>query len=199
MATRTRSARGKALAKPGDPLVTADGKEYIPEPLPGEEVEKPKTVSPHNFRASQKRSLKDLPTTEAMLNGIACVFMYSVLGVGDREIATALKISAAELKTIRAHPAYQECFNIVLDEFISANSGLLQARLAAYGSEAVDNIMSLAKTGEKEETRLRANIDIADRAGISKKDQQKVSLNDLNIIVSKGDSEEVKINIRNPV
>lgn len=186
----------KALARKGDPLVLPDGREIPPEPLPGEEEIPHSTgIDTRKFRPVRKRTLKELPTSVQMLNGISCVFMYTLLGVGDREIANALKITPSELTSIRKHSAYKDCFENVLDEFISANSNLIQARIASYGREAVDNIMGLAKTAKKEENRLRANIDIADRAGITAKANQKTVLNDLHITITKGNEQDVKIDI----
>jgi hypothetical protein len=196
MATRSARAKSRDLAKPGDPIVLADGSEHYPEPLPGEEPPEHSTgINPRTFKPAKKRTLKDLPTTPAMLNGIACVFMYTVMGIGDREMANALSITPAELTAIKKHPAYRDCFEGVLDEFISVNSNLIQARIAAYGNSAVTNIMDIASNGKKEENKLLANIDIADRAGIGGKNVQKNALNDLHITISKGDADDVKIDI----
>lgn len=193
---RKTQSISKPLARAGDPLILPNGQEVSPEPLPGEEEIPHSTgIDTRRFRPVKKRTLKEMPTSTTMLNAIACVFMYTIMGVGDREIALALKITPAELQTIRKHHAYKDCFENVLDEFISANSSLLQARIASYGAEAVDNIMGLAKEGKKEETRLRANIDIADRAGITAKQNQKAVLNDLHITITKGDEQEVKISM----
>lgn len=189
-------SRRTELARKGDPLVLPDGREVSPEPLPGEEEIPHSTgIDTKKFRPVRKRTLKELPTSVQMLNGISCVFMYTLLGVGDREIANALKITPSELASIRKHAAYKDCFENVLDEFISANSNLIQARIASYGRKAVDNIMTIAETSKKEENKLRANIDIADRAGITAKANQKTVLNDLHITITKGDQQDVKIDI----
>ena len=188
--------KSKNLAKAGDPLVLADGREIAPEPLPGEEpVEHSTGIDARKFKPQRKRTVKDLPTNTTMMNAVACVFMYSMMGVGDREIAVALGIKPSELTAVRKHPAYKDCFEAVLDEFISVNSNLLQARIAAYGKDAVDNIMEIARSGKKEESKLRANIDIADRAGIGGKLAQKAAFNDLHITIIKGDQDDVKVSI----
>ncbi len=194
-----KKSRSKSLAKPGDPLVLADGVEVTPEPLAGEEPAPPQGLSATNFKPTKKRSLKELPAGIPMVKAVSCVFMMTALGVGDREIAVGLGITPTELATIRKHPAYKECFDTVLEEFVSVHSNLLQARIAAYGAHAVDNIMGIAKSGKKEETRLRANIDIADRAGVGakKNDQSKLGLHDLHITITKNqqaDNIDVHIN-----
>lgn len=187
------------LARAGDPLVLADGMEIGPE-TDGQEDDQPTAqLNSRTFKPTKKRTLKELPTKPMMINAIACAFMYTVLGVGDREIALALNITSQELIAVRKHPAYQECFEAVLDQFISVNSSLLQARLAAYGMTAVDNIIDIAATAKKDEVRLSANKDIADRAGISAKTQQansRVTLNDLHITITKGEqTDDVHVQI----
>ena len=188
--------KSRNLPKLNDPYVLADGTEIAPEPLPGQEPVAHSTgIDARSFRPTRKRTVKELPTTEVMMKAIACVFMYSMMGVGDREIANALGIKPTELTAVRKHPAYKDCFEGVLDEFINVNSNLLQARIAAYGKDAVDNIMEIARSGKKEESKLRANIDIADRAGIGGKNAQKAVFNDLHITIVKGDQDDVKVNI----
>lgn len=198
---KSKSTRSTSheLAKAGDPLVLADGSEFGPELAEGEEDAQPaQGLNARTFKATKKRTLKDLPSKPQMINAVACTFMYTTLGVGDREIAIALNISAAELTAIRKHPAYQECFEAVLDQFISVNSSLLQARIAAYGEKAVENIFQIAGSAKKEELRFSANKDIADRAGITAKQHQsnRLVLNDLHITISKGqETDEVRVSI----
>lgn len=203
MSKRAAKSKLPVLARQGDPYITADGLEVSPEPLEGEAPEEASSVNARSFRATKKRTIKELPTNPTMMNAIACVFMYTLMGVGDREVALALNITADQLKTVRHNVAYKECFESVLSEVINANSNLLQARLAAYAEDAVDNIKEIASeqtvNGQKikPDTRLRANVDIADRAGITAKSAENrgsLRMNDLQIIIVKpGEDTEVKI------
>ncbi|HEY6019545.1 MAG TPA: hypothetical protein VIY48_06480, partial [Candidatus Paceibacterota bacterium] len=118
-------------------------------------------------------------------------------GLGDREIAEALGSHVDQIEKIRNHSAYGECFQAVLDEFINANANLLSSRIAAYGQKALDTVGKLIVEGKKEEVRLRASIDMLDRAGVRPKDQdqrQQVTKNELRIIVVDGDS-NVNLNV----
>src|SRR5688572_5679560 len=121
--TRARKAKGgaksTALARVGDPLVTESGQVVHPEgyingkPLP---KEKPSLVlDAGTFRPLKKRNLKELPAEVGTINGVAAVFMYTMLGVGDREIADALGIDVRRVEDVRAHSAYKECFDTVVD------------------------------------------------------------------------------------
>ncbi len=124
------------------------------------------------------------------MNAIGVVFMYTLLGIGDREIAEVLKTTTEEVLSIRRHSGYGEYFNAVLGEFINANSDLLTSRIASYAQTALQTVGTLAKEGKKEETKLRASIDLLDRAGVRPKDQeqrQNTVKNELRIIVVDGE------------
>lgn len=188
-------ANGTALARVGDPLITETGAKIDPEGYAGGrpiKSEPPAMVlDAVSFRPLKKRTLKELPAEVPLINGVGAIFMYTMLGVGDREIADALKVTVPEVLEVRQHTAYKECFDIVVAEFINKNSDLLAARVAAYSHSALDVVGSIALTGKKEETKLKASIDLLDRAGVKAKDVAERSAqnkaNELRIVVVKGD------------
>jgi hypothetical protein len=194
-------ATSTALARVGDPLVGPDGRKIDPEGYIGG---KPVPKSPSlileaaEFRPLHKRNLKDLPAEVGTINGVAAVFMYTMLGVGDREIADALRVDVARVEEVRQHTAYRECFDIIVGTFINKNSDLLAARIAAYSHSALDKVGDLSVNATKEETALRASIDLLDRAGVRPKDvEQKGSItkNELRIIVVDGAKDNVTVNV----
>ena len=72
----------KPLAKCGDPFVNPDGTIVPPDRINGGvdmSIPKPKA---EEFKPHKKRTLKDLPAPVPTLNGVACVFMYTTLGLG---------------------------------------------------------------------------------------------------------------------
>lgn len=169
------------LARPGDPLVTKHGLlveadlprsaqtfDNLPAPI-GEPPRSNVSINPTVFRSTKRRNIKDLPAPTNIINGCAAVFMYTILGVGDREIADTLGITTMQLEELRQHSAYIECFQTIVDELISSNSDAIQARIASYATKAVDNIFNIAETSEEDSLKLRANQDIADRAGVGAK------------------------------
>src|SRR6478609_8357233 len=156
-ASRTNAAKkggsNTALARVGDPLIAEGGRRIDPEgyvngkPLP---TERPQLeLEAATFRAQKKRTLGDLPSDVNMINGVAAVFMYTMLGVGDREIADALRITVPEVDAVRKHSAFNECFQMVIAEVINKNSDLLTARIAAYSHSALDVVGSIAIDGKK--------------------------------------------------
>ena len=102
----------KRLAKAGDPYVKPDGTIVPPDRINGGVDPMPK-MDLKEYKPRRRRNVKDLPAPVPTLNGIACVFMYTTLGLGDREIADTLKINVKQLKELRDHPAYAECFEAV--------------------------------------------------------------------------------------
>lgn len=190
------------LARPGDPYVCANGV-VVPPELPRRsafvDVADRQTTEPAEFRALKKRNLKDLPAPVSLINGVSCVFMYTMLGIGDREIADALQITVPQVYEMRRHSAYLECFNSVMAEFINANSEHISARLQAAAQGALTNVFTLAHEAKKEEVKLRANQDILDRSGTTAKSAemrgQTGIKNELRIVMVKGDGNQVNIDL----
>lgn len=188
-------ALAHVLAREGDPLVLPNGTVLLPD----DERDVPKSVeqvlddahatfSAKTFKATGRRAVRDLPAAPGLVTIVGAVFMYTVLGVTDREICSALNITKEQLTTTRDHPAYSECFSIVVGEFINANSDLLVSRLAAHSHSALSKVVHLSKKGKKEETQLRASTDLLDRANVRPQDtsaRQIASRNELRIVITK--------------
>jgi hypothetical protein len=187
-------AKSTALARVGDPLITATGGKIDPEGYasgrPVKSEPPAMVLDAETFRPLKKRTLRELPAEVSLINGVGAIFMYTLLGVGDREIADALKTTVVQIEEVRRHTAYKECFDIIVAEFINKNSDLLAARVAAYSHSALDVVGSIAMNGKKEETKLRASIDLLDRAGVKPKDVEARNnaskSNELRIVVVKG-------------
>lgn len=161
----------KKLARPGDPYVTADGRVFHEEGVihPYKDKNGKVDTSAIDFKPSKRRAVKELPAPVKIFNGVACVFVYTMMGVSEFDIAIALGITIENVKDIKKHAAYRETFDCVVGEFINVNSNLLQARIAAYGHEALTGLAHIAINGKAEANQLRANIDLLDRGGHSKK------------------------------
>lgn len=186
----------RALARVGDPLVTSQGSVISPDTVESaSETRSPgvigASIDPELYRPLKRRTTKELPAEPRVLNAIGVVFMYTILGIGDREIADIMHCTTDEIVSIRKHSAYADYFNGVLGEFINANSDLLTSRIASYAQTAIQTVGTLAQEGKKEETKLRASIDILDRAGVRPKDQeqrQQTIKNELRIIIVKNEN-----------
>lgn len=190
------------LAKPGDPLVTSDGTALMPHGNPVSDEPVLTKMTARTFKATKRRAIRDLPAPVPVLNGVGAVFLYSIFGVGDREICDALKITMSQLYEVKNHPAYSEFFDTVLSEFINTNSGLLQARLAAYADGAINTLGTLAKDGKTEGTRLKASDSVLDRVGVTSKAQQEKTNtmgNELRIVIVDGNHRGVELQLNGEV
>lgn len=196
-----KKAIAPVLARPGDPYVHANGRIIRPKDLPKKRKEdEPERLSSANFKSSKRRALSDLPATPNIVTGCAVIFMYSVLGVGDREIAKAANLTVEQIAQIREHPSYGECFDLVVGEFINANSALLAARIAGYSHMALDKVAEVAEYGTQENNRLRASTEILGMAGIggSKKgagDGANGEGHELRIVVLEGTEQHVQVEL----
>jgi hypothetical protein len=101
------------------------------------------------------------------------------------------------VRSIRSHAAYAETFDIVSNEFVNARSKLLSARIASYADAALDTVHDVMVNGTKESNKLRAGIDILDRAGVRPKDEAarvNQQQNELRIVIMKGDDTHIEVN-----
>lgn len=190
----TLSAPARKLARPGDPYVTSDGRVIAQEgaitPVRKRDADGKVDASGMDFKPTRKRGLKELPAPPRIFNGVACVFVYAMMGVGDYDIAQALNLSVEQVRDVKKHAAYRETFDSVVGEFINVNSQLLQARIAAYGQQALTGLAEIAINGKSETNVLRASMDLLDLGGHRKKDAQKAAMGigELRIVVVDGQS-----------
>ena len=174
------------FAKPGDPLVTN-----------GTQIVQPEGRAPQHwslqvpdaktFRAKRPRSTRELSVDAQTQTIINAILMYQLLGVSTNEIAHVLNTTSSEVSRVMALSAYQETFAMMFNELLSVNSDSLQARMAHYAANAIDNVFELAgkkgqrvtkvdDDGQKYVTEeyavppivvLKANQDILDRVGLA--------------------------------
>lgn len=185
-------ALAKPLARPGDPYVTPGGKIIEPEKTAFDKEQM--KLTPRSFKPHKRRTVNELPAPVNVMNGVAAVFAYTVMGVGDREICDVLNITSAQMKSLRAHTAYAEFFEIVSNEFINANSDLITARIAAYSHDALSTVAHVAfeDPKAKSETRLKAADSLLDRGGFAAKEnilRGAAGKNDLRIVVVRDDAQ----------
>lgn len=187
----------RILARPGDPYVDDKGQTFLPYGSVARTEDEIAKVDAKKYKPNKKRTIKDLPARPDILKGVSCVLVFTLLGLGDREIADGLGIAVDDVRSIRKMPAYSETFEAVAGEFIDSNSEFIHSRLAGYSNEAVTQVANIMKAG-KEVNRLKAADSILDRAGFTAKtgrDRGNDGGNELRIVVTDGDKHvEVSIN-----
>ena len=159
------------LARVGDPFIAPDGsliqpsypEDYFPR------VKEDTKIDPITFKGKRRHNIDELPAAPNIMTAIGAVMLYTFFGVGDREIANALRCTVTDVEEIRAHPAYGEYLDLIGAEIISAESDNITHRLAAYAHGALDTVAHVSRNGRMENNRLRASIDILDRGGFAPK------------------------------
>lgn len=157
------------LAKPGDPYISETQVAYIPNDAQNSDGDIEKVLGApiaKNIIARSRRTIKELPIEERTQTAINAVLVFTLLGMTDNEIAHIIHYPMEDINRLKDLPAYQETFDIVFHEFISINSNSLVSKIAAFSSSALDNVMEIASKGKFEMSKLKANQDILDRAGL---------------------------------
>lgn len=197
--TNGRKGVARALACPGDPYVTVDGKVVKPIDAHVDVEDEVFKVSAQSFKPTNRRSIRELPAEVSVMKGIACVFVFIMLGMSNRDIAEALGIAVDQVKQVREHKAYGEVFDTISGEFVNSNSQYIGARLAGYSNDALTKLAQIAFNGEKEENRLKGNVELLGMAGVTSKktdaERNSVSMNELHIIVTEGGSAKVDVKV----
>jgi len=196
MASVRKKAKKPTLARPGDPLVLEDGRLAYPEKMPVHvETEQPELTA-SDFKPMTQRNIRDLPVEPQAMKGIACVLVFSILGLSEGEIAEAMQVDISAVERAKEHQAYGEAFQMLAAEFINANSELIAARIASYGHAALTSVADVAINGKQEGNKMRAGMYLLDAGGHNKKGNVGGQSEDgLRIIVSEGDKTvEVSVN-----
>jgi len=192
-----------ALYLPDGQVVLKSGKVVRPvaqPPAPVEkQVEQPavkKAREIKNGRQAQEtlerihRKLGDLPETAEKMNAIACVLMYSGVGLNDADIAVALRTTEPVIKSLKALDAYKqlaEMFDSTVFEDAKRTANHILSRASANAAQRIVSLIededpNIGLSASKEVTRL-AGIG-ADRVDIAK-------ISSLNITIKrKGDSDD---------
>jgi len=174
-------------AQPGDPLVSNRGK-LVAATDRGPQDFSLTVPNLANFQPKTRRSGKELPAEPQTQTVVNAIMVYTLLGMSENEMAVHLGTSISDIEHVKSLPAFQETFELVFGELLSANSNSLQARLASYAGAAVENVMELAnykpkpkietdeETGEVIQQEgdwkvppivvLKANQDVLDRSGL---------------------------------
>lgn len=197
------SPQQRTLAQVNDPLVLPDGTCIEPDRKNDrlEALQQARAIAsdPATFKPNARRSIVELPEQGKNMNAIALVFTYTLLGLSNAEIADALNTTTRTIEAVKQTNAYEEVFLTIKDEFVNANSSLLESRIAAYSHLALDEVVTLAAKSDKESIRLSASTDILDRAGVNQKRfderNQQQEASKLNIVITNAKDTEVNIDM----
>ena len=153
-----------------EPLVLADGTRI--NPIDGAVIEEEVLVEVPNTEqikreivASRKR-ISDLPVPPGQMNTLSVVISYSLFGISDEDISSALLIPLEQLQTIKSSDEYTnlqgQFIKNILESDLSDVRGLFVERSRSAANLMIDTL-------ENNEvglgTRLGVAKDVLDRAG----------------------------------
>lgn len=189
------------LASPGAPYVQKDG-QIVAAPDTQEKLASGElTVGApiaRSYSPKKRRSFKDLPTDPKTQTAIIVIMVYSLLGLTENEIAHIIGIDLEKVEALRRHSAYQETFELLFFELISANSNSLQSKIASMAPTALESLLEVMQKGKQEVARVRAADSVLDRAGLRADElfgQQSSGMESLNIVFQDGDENKVSVDI----
>lgn len=159
-----------SLAQPDEPYVTARGKIVLKNEQQEKAIKDKDRFVPviRRMNINNKRNLNDMPCSDPSTQmAINVIMMYHLLGLTPNEISHVTKVPLDQVQDIQWGVDYQNTFELIFAELISVNTNSVKAKIAAFSSEAVDNIITLANEADKDIVKLKANQDILDRAGFA--------------------------------
>lgn len=158
------------LARPGDPYMTARGEMVVKNEEEVDTLTREDSFVPiiRKMNIRNKRSVGDLPASDrSQQTAINAILGYQLLGLTYIEIAEVLKLDPNTVQNLQHSAEYQTTFEEIFNELLSTHSNSLRARIAAFATEGVDNMVELARTAKKEVVKFKANEDLLNRAGLN--------------------------------
>lgn len=188
-----------ALYLPDGQIVLKSGKVVKPVQAPQTSVVAAREIK-NGRQASEAlerihRKLGDLPETSEKMNAIACVLMYTGVGLDDADIAVALKTSVenvTRLKELDAYKQLAEMFDSAVFEDAKQQANHIVARAA---SRAADRMVREVEN-EDPMIGLAAAREVAKMAGVGVDRVDPAKISTLNIKVTrKGDTKDDEVTV----
>lgn len=194
-----------SLARPGDPYVTdkgevvLDGEGGAMNALPRADMVLGAPLA-RNIIPKNRATIADLPAEPKLQTAINVILIYQLLGMSENEISHIVHIPLEDIQRIKHHIAFQETFDILFHEMVNVNSNSLQAKIAAFAGDALDNVMKIASKEELDTAKLKANQDILDRSGLHPehlfgKNKDEDGFDSLKIVIQNDEDNEMKVDI----
>lgn len=112
-----------------------------------------------------KRSLADMPVPAKQLNVLSVVCLYSLIGLSESDIATALNMSVEQVGRVKMLDAYTTVYDYTVKSIIDEEADDIRSLFAANAKGAARRMVELATEAENEGVKYKANADLLDRAG----------------------------------
>lgn len=144
------------------------------------------------------RKLGDLPETTEKMNAIACVLMYTGVGLSDTDIAVALKTSADNIQRLKELDAYKQLAEMFDSTVFDDAKRQANHILAKSATHAAYRMIDAIDDAEITQNQLSAARDVLRLAGVGTDRVDEAKISNLNIkITRKGDADDVTVEINN--
>lgn len=110
------------------------------------------------------RKLIDLPATPKQMNVVSVVVSYSLFGLTDNDIATAVGLSETQVGQIKMSDAYTRMYNAVIDSIVEHDRDNVRTLIQRGSINAANRMISLVND-ENPQIQLAASKDVLDRSG----------------------------------
>jgi len=120
--------------------------------------------SPREFRAPTRRHMKDIPDTLRNANACAVVIAYTLYGLDDYELCTALNISDEQLTRIRESETYDHMHMACVGSVLEYETDNVRDVFRQHARTAASVLVDTLHNGTRGE-RTAAAKDFLDRSG----------------------------------
>lgn len=127
-------------------------------------VEVPNNEEAKQHATTVRRRLLDMPVPPSKMNVVSVVVSYTMYGLEDYEIGTALGLSVEQIERIKQTDAFDHMYKAVVDAIVAQDLDDVRQSFIHYSRKAADRIHSLVNSGNAA-IALKASQDVLDRAG----------------------------------
>lgn len=157
------------LAEPGTPLKLADGTMIDPATGRARRLSSTYVEVPSHSKAQEQirkinTRLADIPMLPKQLNVVSAILSYTLIGLGDDEIATATGLTKKQITTVRTSEVYEQLQKKIVDNIADQDETDVRTYLVKHARKAAENVVDLLEA-EDEKVSLAASKDILDRSG----------------------------------
>jgi hypothetical protein len=121
------------------------------------------------LKVTQKK-LTDLPMLPKHMNGVASIVSYTLFGLEDEEIATALQVPVNTIYKIKSGVAYEEMYSTVLKQIVDGHKASVEAIISSNLRQAANKLVEHMQS-EEAGISLAATRDLLDRGGFRPADR----------------------------
>ena len=186
------------LPTPTDELILPDGTVILPDGSIKDPAVEAATIVENGTTAialvqRMRRTLGDMPDVPRNMNPVACVIVYTQVGLSDEDIAAALSTDLDTIQRLKASEIYSKLTELFEERVFEDERKTAQHIISKHSATAAQKMVSLvnAKSGD---LALAAARDVLRIGGVDKTQQQN-GLSALKIVMIDKEDKQKEITI----